>query len=280
MKLEQIRLRDPFILADKKTQTYYMYGSVQGNVPQDKFEVYTSKDLNDWELGGTIFEKNDDFWGKINFWAPEVHEIDGKYYMFATFRIPDTIFHRSQILVCDTPDGKFVPINDGLTPPDISALDATYFVDDGKAYTFYCHEWLQIGDGTVRMQELDDSLRPVGEPVVLFKASDAPWVVNAHQTKTCLVTDGPFLRKYGDTYFMLWSSFCKSGYAVSYCTAKNLRGPWLQTEKPLLEIDGGHGMLFDGFDGQTYFVCHAPNSECEHPVLYKASVVNNELKLD
>lgn len=279
MKLEQIPLRDPFILADETTKTYYLYGSKNVRGEQDKFEVYKSDNLTDWVCGGVIFEKNEEFWGKTDFWAPEVHKINGKFYMFATFRSPNNNYHRSQILVCDKPDGKFTPLKNALTSLDISALDATYFEADGKAYTFFCHEWIQIGDGTVNMQRLDNELSPIGEPTVLFRASDAPWVINASDEKTCLVTDGPFLRKFGDTYFMLWSSFAKSGYVVGYCTAKDICGPWEQRQKPLLEINGGHAMLFESFNGRLYMVCHAPNSHDEHAVLFEINVENNELTI-
>ena len=40
----------------------------------------------------------------------------------------------------------------------------------------FCHEWLQVQDGqicAIRMEEdLSDS---IGEPVILFRASEAPW---------------------------------------------------------------------------------------------------------
>lgn len=279
MKLEEIALRDPFIFADKKTKKYYLYGSVKGRESQHCFNVYESENLSDWNFGGTVFENSDAFWATGHFWAPEVHEIDGKYYMFATFR-HENGFHRSQILVSDTPNGRFTPFNEPLTPETISALDATYYEDNGKKYMFYCHEWIQIGDGTVNIQRLDDNLRPTGEPTILFKASDAGWPVTVRENQRCFVTDGPFIRKHNQTYFMLWSSFCDKGYAVSYCTTKNLEGEWTQRKTPLLTIDGGHAMIFDDFNGQTYLTCHSPNSNTEHPVLFKIRITDDEIIIE
>ena len=53
MKREEIRIRDPFILADDDTKTYYMYGTTElgKNLDAyDKFSVYVSKDLENFEV--------------------------------------------------------------------------------------------------------------------------------------------------------------------------------------------------------------------------------------
>ncbi|HEY8395453.1 MAG TPA: glycoside hydrolase family 43 protein [Bacilli bacterium] len=278
MKLEDIKMRDPFIFPDKKRQRYFLYGSERDRSKQDLFKVYTSSDLDEWDEGKVIFFKNPGFWGKTHFWAPELHFIEGKYYLFATF-FGDNGYNRSQILVCDTPDGTFVPYYEPITPFGQAALDATYFESDGKRYSVYCHEWKDVGDGEICLVELDDKLRPVTEPAILFRASDAPWVVNASDTQKCLVTDGPFLIQEGTTLFMLWSSFSKAGYAVAYATAENIFGPWKQQFKPLLNIDGGHAMIFEDLSGVKHLICHAPNSFTEHPVLFTVEINDKEIKI-
>ena len=97
--------------------------------------------------------------------------------------------------------------------------------------------------------------------MILFRASDGPWV--GKKGVGALVTDGPFLRRLSDgTLIMLWSSFVKNGaYAVSYATSQSgeIEGPWIQEEEPLYAFDGGHGMLFDSFDGKLMMSCHCPN---------------------
>lgn len=49
----------------------------------DGIEVYTSKDLRKWKLHGLALHK-DDVWADSRFWAPEIYEIDGKFYMYYT----------------------------------------------------------------------------------------------------------------------------------------------------------------------------------------------------
>ncbi|NLD26483.1 MAG: family 43 glycosylhydrolase [Acholeplasmataceae bacterium] len=205
MKLHKIQLRDPYIYADKKDNRYYLYGSIKDRHRQFCFYVYTSTNLEDWDEGRIIFSRSDSFWGVTHFWAPELHYIDGEYYLFATFMGANG-YNRSQILKSNTPDGTFVPYGEPLTPLNTAALDATYFEFGGKRYSVYCHEWKDVGDGQMCLLELDDDLRPLSHSEILFRASDAPWVVNASDKEICLVTDGPFIVKHNETLFMLWSS--------------------------------------------------------------------------
>ena len=85
--LSEINIRDPFIVADKKTQTYYLYCS--STVEKDGkslggVAVYTSKDLKDWTEKKQVFVVPEDNWATGTVWAPEVHYYKGKYYLFAT----------------------------------------------------------------------------------------------------------------------------------------------------------------------------------------------------
>lgn len=55
-------------------------------------KVYRSKDLENWEFLGRSFTPDSDFWGKADFWAPDMFERDGKYYVIATFSRKEKIF--------------------------------------------------------------------------------------------------------------------------------------------------------------------------------------------
>lgn len=74
---KSVPLGDPFILLHDGT--YYAYGTHAA----DGIEVYTSKDLRKWKLHGLALHK-DDVWADSRFWAPEIYEIDGKFYMYYT----------------------------------------------------------------------------------------------------------------------------------------------------------------------------------------------------
>ena len=274
MKFSDINIRDPFILPDNGV--YYLYGSRSHDPAQrycqTGFDVYTSTDLENWSQPKAIFECTPEFWGERDFWAPEVHRYQGKYYLFATFN-SETVGRGTAILISDTPDGPFREHSEGsITPKDWECLDGTLYIDEnGTPYMVFCHEWLQIQNGTVCAVELTKDLKaPVGEPVLLWSAGDASWVRDLRGNGS-YVTDGPFLFKKDGQLMSIWSSFDKKGYVQAIAkSAGGILGPWTVDYEPLLAgHDGGHGMLFTTFEGVEKFICHQPNKfPNERPTLY------------
>ncbi len=269
---EDIQIRDPFILRCDEEGAYYLYGTVGGKRLEDgrtvpHFMTYRTRDLVEFEEPIEVFDAPEGFWADRDFWAPEVHRYHGKYYMFASFKAPDKC-RGTQILVCDTPAGRFVPLTkEPVTPRDWECLDGTLYVDDaGKPWIVFCHEWLQIHDGAICAMPLTEDLtQAAGAPQVLFHASDAPF---APQGQTDYVTDGPFLfRMQHGRLGMLWSSFIpETGYAQYLAVSDSgIDGTWTQTDTPVYVSDGGHGMLFEAFDGRLLLTLHAPNRWPEHP---------------
>jgi arabinan endo-1,5-alpha-L-arabinosidase len=279
--ISKIRVRDPFILADKKTMTYYL---VVNSLPS--FRMYSSKDLQNWKDEGNCFTADANFWGKKDFWAPDLIEHKGKYYIWATFS--GTNGKRgTSILVADKPTGPYAPlVNSSLTPPTWMALDGTLYIDEKKRpWMLYCHEWLEVKDGEIVAQQLsDDFKKTIGGPKVLFKASEGPWVGPIGSgDNSGYVTDAPFVYKTkSGEMLMLWSSFAKSGkYAIGVARSAtgDLLGPWKQDAETLNEDDGGHAMIFKDFKGRLKISYHAPNSKVERPVIYDLKDENGKLSI-
>ncbi len=266
MKRTDIHMRDPFVLLHEGT--YYLYGSTDDNTwegPGTGFDFYKSQDLENFERPFPAFRPEKDFWGKENFWAPEVWPYKGKFYMLASF-IAEKDTHRGvQVLCADTPEEPFKPVKNGaITPKDWECLDGTlYFDEEGRPWMVFSHEWCQIGDGAFCCMQLSEDLKEaVTEPEVLFHASNAPWTVPNHGGgQESYVTDGPFLVKnsLGETVLM-WSGFSKNGYTIGQAVSKNgLKGPWIHPAEPIYDKDGGHGMLFHKKDGNLWLTIHTPN---------------------
>ncbi len=280
-ELGDIRIRDPFVLADQSTHTYYMYAQM-GNrgeqAGQRGVEVYASQDLQRWSDPRPVFVVPDPFWAGSMVWAPEVHKYRDKYYLFVTLTGHETLppvegrpkLNRrgTQILVADRPTGPFQPFrNAPHTPLDWMALDGTLWVEDGAAWLVFCHEWVQIEDGTMELVRLRDDLSATdGDPITMFRATDAPWVRGigeAGSERHGYVTDGPFLyRTKAGTLLMIWSSFGDQQYAVGMAVSSSgkITGPWRQIDQPLFTSDGGHGMVFRTFEGRLMLALHQPNS--------------------
>lgn len=274
MKKDDILIRDPYVLIHEGK--YYMYGTrslTTWKKPDDLndlgFDVYVSDDLENWSEPIEVFRRPDDFWSNQNFWAPEVHKYQGKFYMFATFYNADLNKRGTQILVADHPAGPFeIHSPDIVTPPEWACLDGTLYVDhSGQPYVVFCHEWTQIVDGRICYRKLSKDLtEPISEPVEMLKASEPTWSdVDAER----YVTDGPamFRTKTGEL-LMLWSSLKDGQYVEAIAKSDNgeIDGNWVHNEELLFSEDGGHGMLFHDLNDQLFLTLHSPNVNYhEHP---------------
>lgn len=270
----EINIRDPFVVPVPAERRYYLFGTRGLDCWEGRpegLDVYVGSDLLHWEGPLPAFRPAPDFWADRNFWAPEVHAYDGRYYMFASFK-SESACRGTQILVADAVTGPFQPLTEKpITPADWECLDGTLYVDaHGQPWIVFCHEWVQVHDGEVCAMPLSKDLRnPTGKPILLFRASSAPWII-PFPSEHNYVTDGPFLyRAHDGELLMLWSSFAGSGYTqgVARSSGGDLQGPWVQDAEPLYSNDGGHGMLFHTLEDQLMLVLHQPNTRrAERPV--------------
>lgn len=289
--------RDPFILADKKTKTYYLYtGKPLNSHFNRKISVRESHDLVMWSEPYCVFEPDDDYWGKMDFWAPECHEWKGKYYLISSFRHPGG-YRQCAFLVADTPKGPFNPIvNKASTPEGWHCLDGTLYEDmKGKPWMVFCHEWPQVQDGQIAAVPMSDDLgTQIGNPIILFRGSEAPWKWTSPeapwrftQPQPALgharVTDGPFMhRAPNGELLMIWSSFSDTGYTIGYARSLSgeIGGPWKQETEPIFSQDGGHGMLFESFDGKLLLTVHSPNIiKKEHLLIFEMDDSDGKLQI-
>lgn len=272
----EINIRDPFVLVHEGK--YYLYGTRGPECWGNKatgLDCYVSTDLENFEGPITVFTPPEGFWADRNFWAPEVHKYKGAFYMFVSFKA-EGVCRGTQILKADSPLGPFKVHSDGpVTPRDWECLDGTFYVEPtegNRPYMIFCHEWVQITDGTICAVQLSDDLtHAVGEPKLLFHATEAPWIVDIRNGN--YVTDGPFMHIADDGEItLLWSSFGKGGYTMGLAKSESntIAGPWKQVETPLFDKDGGHGMIFKSLDGKIMGTLHSPNRDLEErPVFFE-----------
>lgn len=267
--LDSISLSDPCILADKKTNMYYMTGT--GGF------LWKSKDLKYWDGPYQVTQTDPKSWmgPKPMIWAAEIHPFKGKYYYFATFTnrevkidtVKGNVIERraSHILVSDKPDGPYKPMKDPTyLPANKPTLDGTFWVENGKPYMVYCYEWLQNWNGTIEKIALKPDLSgSIGKGKVLFRASDSPWSREKDaegNIKPNKVTDGPYLFRTGTGRLgMIWTSWVYDVYTqgVAYSKSGNLDGPWIQEKLPITPPDFGHGMLFRTLKGKWLMSVHS-----------------------
>jgi hypothetical protein len=298
--LDSMSMSDPYILADNVTKTYYLTSS--GGC------IYKSRDLKNWTGPYGAYDVRGTWMEGINFVAAaEIHHVNGKYYYAASFgdrkELVDVIFrrynvyrHQTMILESDKPDGPFKlknpDSNYDYLPHSWDIIDGTIWYENGVSYFIFSHEWMQTIDGTMEYVKLSSDLsKTITEPVVLFRASEAPWALEMVGNEEMTfglklpgwVTDGPELfRTKTGKLGMLWSSWGAGRYlqGVAYSESGTIEGPWIQEEKPLVGGNSGHGMMFTTFEGKRLLVIHhAEENGPRKPQLYEIDDSGDKLVL-
>ncbi|MGN6616772.1 MAG: glycoside hydrolase family 43 protein [Ilyomonas sp.] len=290
-----VALGDPYVLYVKGDK-YYMYGTGGAN---HGFAAYSSTDLVHWKSEGQVwFANNPNGWSDSTagwdgaYWAPEVYEVDGKFYMFysAQWKVnPNKEYEnfRIGVAVAEKPTGPFIDLtNKPVFDPGYPVIDANVFFDkDGKCYLYYSRaaykhpveseiaEWArskgwfkEIEESWVYGIELKQDFSGVtGEPVLLLRPpvsmtdKQAEWESRSVTTKEVnrRWTEGSVTFKKGDTYYIMYSAnyFGGKNYAVGYATSKSPLGPFVKSEdNPVLEknVDKGGIVTGTGHNSITY----------------------------
>jgi len=302
VKTNEIHMRDPFVFTYEKEQNYYLFGTTFADGCGDKdpiFEVYVGEDLENWEGPYVAFEPPKGFWGIRHYWAPEVFEIDGRFYMFATFKGAIGEKRGTGILVADHPSGPYAPHSNGpVTPKDWECLDGTYYQDkDAQHWIIFCHEWTQIYEGKIKALKLTNDLtESYGEPIEILNAKTMKWIrlfEDPRIEKQGYLTDAPFMyeAKNGEL-ILLWSSYSIPNYedkglggytvAVARSQSGNVEGPWIYDNTLLLDRNAGHASLFKGLDNQLYISTHYPDTPHgkERPLFLKVKELENGIMIN
>lgn len=287
---QEIDIRDTFVMPYHGK--YYMYGT-QGfgafTGTPGGYLCYVGTDLEHWEGPYTVFPNDGTSWATRNYWAPEVYEVNGKFYMFSAWTNEDLAMDEMQQYLCvlssDDPLGPFQILNGNLGPGN----DPTLYEEAGTYYLIH-------NDGKSHMQARplsDDFSSFAGEPIQLFDRTDPDvfWSVGGP-------TEGAetFVTKTGKL-LILWSSFCKGsskklaemGYpgmdyntSIAYSDNGSIHGKFYQENVLLTPPNMGHVNLFYSLSGQLMLATHWPDDNenelgCSTPVFF---CVNYNEELD
>ncbi|MBQ9524717.1 MAG: glycoside hydrolase family 43 protein [Bacteroidaceae bacterium] len=268
-----LKFGDPFLLhaSDGK---YYMYGTSL----EDGFEAYVSDSLSDWVPCGKVYQGGQtDQWNVNCFWAPEVYERDGRYYMFFSANYKENPTNEGEnfkigVAVSDSPTGPFEDLYDRpIFNPEYPIIDANVYFDDetGKCYLYFsrcCYKHSvesEIADSLKKAGVYDNieeswvygvEMEPdfsgvIGEPQLLLcppkKLNDAQaeWESRSatHKEVNRRWTEGSYIFREGDTYYIMYSANHYGGeyYAVGYATSKSPLGPFKKAaNNPVLQKHG------------------------------------------
>ena len=169
---------DPFVFR-ASDGFYYAYGTGPAADNGMRFPCLRSSNLVDWEARPHSLAPVD---GCVNYWAPEVAEKDGRFYMFysATTQKSDE-HHRLRVATSATPDGPFIDSGKLLVPEVGFSIDGHPFLDpiSGQWFLFFATDYTDdapYGTGLAVSRLSDDLLSTVGEATCVVRAS-FPWQV-------------------------------------------------------------------------------------------------------
>ncbi|MDB5204978.1 MAG: glycoside hydrolase [Flavisolibacter sp.] len=278
---------DPYVLYVKGDK-YYMYGT---GGARNGFAAYSSNDLVNWKSEGQVwFASNKNGWSDSTaawdgaYWAPEVYEVRGKFYMFysAQWKVnPKQEYEnfRIGVAIADKPTGPFIDITDKpVFDPGYPVIDANVLFDkDGRLYLYYSRcaykhpvksEVADWAKSKGWFKEIEESwvygveLKPdfsgvIGEPVLLLrppvsmKDKQAEWESRSVTSKEVnrRWTEGSVTFRKGATYYIMYSAnfFGGKNYAVGYGTSKSPLGPFKKANNnPILEKNVDKGGIVTG----------------------------------
>lgn len=252
--VKAIGLPDPSVI--RTADGYWATATSSDWAPH--FPLLFSRDLVNWELRGHVLNETPT-WAKGSFWAPEISEYRGTYFVYYTARRHDGRLAVA-VATASKPDGPYTD-HGVLVAQELGSIDAMAYTDDDGGRWLV---WKEDGNSQKRptylfLQRLsDDGRKLVGESRRIL-SNDSAWEGN--------VVEGPFILKRGSFFYLFYSgaNCCGRGcnYALGVARAKRLEGPWEKCpSNPLLaENDAwrcpGHGSITQDADGRYWLLYHA-----------------------
>ncbi len=278
---------DPFLYYEEEEQTFYLYGTTGGK----RFDYYTSKDLKEWELSGTCFQPTSEDWCRQDrLWAPEMHKIGDKYYLYYSAGDKNGTL-RCSVAVGDSPAGPFTnDIDEGAkrdsarfdfsklgSQYNFPTIDGTVFEDDDGSLYYYCAKDQVGGVSTIWGIQLENpyTFKEGETPVQLTRVgySDVEGSERREwEVKQGSWNEGPYMVKHDGVYYLTYSAnfYQSKYYGVGYATSTNPLAGFVKPEDSMLlgtmgqsdakkewdYVSGtGHHMFID-IGGQSYIVYH------------------------
>ena len=251
---------DPSVI--RVREHYYAAATTGGWSPF--FSIAHSKDLVNWRIVGAVFPQKP-AWAKGDFWAPEIAEDKGKFYIFYTARRDEGKNKKGTlcvaVAVADKPDGVYAD-KGALVCQEMGSIDA-FFIRDENDKPFLV--WKEDGNDRQQptwmyAQQLDESLtKLIGKPKKLFRNEGSGW-------ENHVVEGADIVRRDGWFYMFYSGNACcgrSCNYALGVARSRKLLGKWEKNPaNPILAANEvwqcpGHGTIVKTPEGADYLLYHA-----------------------
>jgi len=263
---------DPWIVRDGAT---YYYMATRG----DRLTIRRTNDLTRLSDAQeiTVWRPPASGPNAQSIWAPELHRIDGKWYLYYTAAASghDDDAHRGIFVLensgVDPTQGEWV--DRGQLKTAHTGIDGTTFVHEGKRYFVYSP---YVGpDSVLSISAMANPWTLSGKETIIARPDQA-WERQGGRQ----ILEGPeyLAGPKGDLFLTYSGSACWSDdYAIGLLHAAPGSDPldaasWTKSPAPVLKKDAttsvyapGHNGFFEAADGTTWIVYHAnpgPDMKC------------------
>ncbi len=262
---------DPFVMLHGDGWYYFT-----ATAPEyDRIELRRARTLG--ELGKVEVKT---IWRKHNFgpmswhiWAPEIHFIDGKWYIYFAASKAEAIWDiRMYVLEDPSPnplEGNWRELGQIKMNWESFTLDATTFEHNGVRYLAWAQNEQPRPGTSVYIAKMDTPWSITGNQVAITRP-DLPWERIGHH-----VNEGPAVLKKNGRLFMTYSaSATDANYCMGLLTADENADPldpasWHKSPEPVFKSNPatsqygpGHNSFTTTPDGNTdILVYHARNYE-------------------
>lgn len=267
---EETGLRDPFILKDG--EWWYLVGTsanyedtemkkiVYPNVSRPGVSLYRSQDLRNWSFVDLILprpEESQGKWYQERFWAPELFQSNGKYYLAVNCSNGELTMHATCLAVADQIQGPYTVMTQD--EPLFYGNDTHFFKDDdGRVYLY--------ASGIVGA-EIDLTTGRLMKPAVPIispiPGSDA-W--NGQRERVGF--EGPYVMKRNGLYYLFYSTWSR-GYEVGVAVSRDPLSGWEMEAQPLYgSMDRGWCDNYGGIYEEGYYIAQEQYSQVGHNSIF------------
>lgn len=261
---------DPWVY--KHTDGYYYFTA---SVPEyDRIEVRRSKTIQGLGTAEPVvaWTKHEDGIMSANIWAPEIHFIDGKWYIYFAAARKDAIFdHRMYVIENDAQnplEGNWVEKGQVRTAWESFSLDATTFEHKGNLYYVWAQKDPEIeGNSNLYIAKMANAWTLTGAQVMIT-TPEYEW-----EKIGFLVNEGAAVLKRNGKIFISYSA---SATDYNYCMGllsadedSDLLNPksWIKSPVPVFQTNEensqygpGHNSFTVSEDGRLdILIYHARN---------------------
>ena len=262
-------LPDPTVIRGGDGQ-FYVYAT-QGGDPIRNIQVARSPDLVRWDVLGDALPVKPTWASRTqDFWAPDVHHVDRRYYLYYSAKPDAALTDQSRglclaVATAERPEGPFVDKGSPLQCGE-SFVNIDPFAFDDPAIG---KKWLYWGSGfgPIKVQELADDRLSFAEgssPIDLV-----PAIKTEDPAEYRRLVEGVWVTLRDGWYYLFFSGDNCCGpnahYATMVARSRSATGPFEVRERPLyLVVEAnarwnapGHNSVIRDDAGAYWFFYHA-----------------------